>query len=329
MIPLGPVVARSRTKASRASVWAHLTDPNLRSEWWQALQLEPGLGGAVHSVVTADGDSAGDQARELEGSIDVWVAGHALGFTWQVPGEERGTAVLITLRSQGHHTGVTVTETGFDALPEGAVRADAAGRDWGRFVDALTAASLAEVDDVAAGGSTGVAASTSAASTSAATAEFAVANDTSELELAPLEIEGEIAAAPDDAPIEIDAEPNVGDRLELATGPVEVQDNTAASATDEPAPEKTESGFEDEEVLSEDLVPLVLPEPHEIPLVLPEPPGDIMTGAPASNDADESDESDESDVDSAGTDEVVEAEVHDDEEEEPEEPDFDSLLRGL
>src|SRR5690606_14721628 len=76
----------------------------------------------------------------------VWVAGHALGFTWSESGEERGTAVLVTLRSQGYHTGVTVTETGFDGVKDGAARADRAGREWARFIEALSTASLVEVD---------------------------------------------------------------------------------------------------------------------------------------------------------------------------------------
>ena len=47
MIPLGPVVARSRVRAPRAAVWATVIDPELRHAWWPELQLEPRIGGAV------------------------------------------------------------------------------------------------------------------------------------------------------------------------------------------------------------------------------------------------------------------------------------------
>lgn len=326
MIPLGPVVARSRMNAARATVWAHLTDPDLRLQWWDAFELESGLGGAVRST---------GEAGELVGVVDVWVAGHALGFTWSAPGAERGTAVLMTLRSQGYQTGITVTETGFDSLADGAARAELAGREWARFVEALAAADLFEIDDavggagagagVAAGASVaaaagaavaGVAASEEATETDAdadadadvetENSEPSDASDASELELAPLEVEGEYAVDPASEPIEVDAEPGLGDHLELVTGPIDLP--------------------------SEGLVPLVLPEPNEVPLVLPEPPADVQAADAQSEDAtvviEAVDGSSDDNSDSNPADNPA-GSLEDDEDDEDDEPDFESLLRGL
>lgn len=129
MIPLGPVVARSRVRASRAAVWATVIDPELRQAWWPELQLEPRLGGSVAERWT---ETSGDTAvtRDASGDVDVWVEGHAIGFRWSEAGDEHSTAVLVTLRSQGPETGITVTETGFDALPSPAERAAASQDGW-------------------------------------------------------------------------------------------------------------------------------------------------------------------------------------------------------
>lgn len=339
MIPLGPVVARSRMNAARATVWAHLTDPGLRLKWWDSLELEPGVGGAVRAT---------GEAGELAGVVDVWVAGHALGFTWNAPGAERGTAVLMTLRSQGYQTGITVTETGFDALADGAARAELAGREWTRFVEALGDASLVEIDERAAGAA-GVAGASAAAGVAAgaaadgnagadsdsaseagaeveadaaeapeaagapgaAEADVAASSDTSELELAPLELEGELAVDAGEEPIEVDAEPGLGDHLELVTGPIEL-----------PSEDLPSGELPTEDALEDGLVPLVLPEPGEVPLVLPEPPADANEGTDESADESIVEVAAEADVAANDADEL-------EEDDEDEEPDFDSLLRGL
>lgn len=371
MIPLGPVVARSRTKATRATVWAYLTDSNLRAQWWDGLQVEGGLGGAVRLT---------GESRALDGVIDVWVAGHALGFTWEAEGEDRGTAVLITLRSQGYHTGVTVTETGFDSLARGAANADLAGREWTKFVDALAEASLAGEEDpeaTVAGAGAGESALGGGATAEAVTGEAATASvaivhdeavadqtamlgsgesdetssDTSAVERAPIEIEGEFADNPEREPIEVDAEPGVGDHLELVTGPIALPFARSVAAN-QPGNEvskgdQTNAGLPSdgglqgdgesasEEALSEGLVPLVLPEPHEIPLVLPEPPGDIMASRAQSLASDDTVVieriTDAEALDNAAADAVdstASTDAGDSEDEGPDEPDFDSLLRG-
>lgn len=143
MIPLGPVVARSRVRAARADVWTSLVDDERRSTWWPELRLDPRLGGEIAEQWSeGDGDSA--VSRDASGEVDVWVDGHAIGYRWSEAGDDRQTAVLITLRSQGTETGITVTETGFDALPSPAQRAAASQEGWQVLLrDLVTAVDVA------------------------------------------------------------------------------------------------------------------------------------------------------------------------------------------
>lgn len=144
MIPLGPVVARSRLRAARTAAWAYLSEPERRAEWWPELQLEPNVGGAISERWSEDtGETS--VSRDASGTVDVWVEGHALGFRWREAGDERETAVLVTLRTQGEETGITVTETGFDALPEAAARAAASQDGWQVLLRDLTTALEAAV----------------------------------------------------------------------------------------------------------------------------------------------------------------------------------------
>ena len=139
MIPLGPVVARNRVGATRAAVWTFIADRERRARWWPELELDARVGGEVAERWSeGEGDSA--VSRDAAGRVDVLVDGHALGFTWREAGDERDTAVLLTLRTQGAETGITVTETGFDALPSAADRAAASQEGWAVLLRDLTAA---------------------------------------------------------------------------------------------------------------------------------------------------------------------------------------------
>lgn len=153
MIPLGPVVARSRVNAARAAVWAYLSEEALRGEWWPELRLEPKVGGEV-SERWSEGEGDDAVSRDASGTVDVWVDGHAIGFTWRESGDPRDTAVLVTLRSQGYETGITVTETGFDALPSPAERAAASQEGWAVLLRDLTEAVRVAVESgtIGAGG---------------------------------------------------------------------------------------------------------------------------------------------------------------------------------
>ncbi len=222
MIPLGPVVARSRVGVARAAAWTFLAEQHRRSEWWPELQLEPHVGGTV-AERWSEGEGDAAVSRDASGTVDVWVEGHAVGFTWREAGDERDTAVLITLRTQGVDTGITVTETGFDALPAASERAAASQEGWqvllNDLVTALQAAQAAgafgERETPAAGAG--------------------------ELEVVEPEVVGEIdeAAEPVDQvdaadEIELEAEPTVGDHPELETGPVAVVAGAGDAASGAP-----------------------------------------------------------------------------------------------
>ncbi|MGW9020975.1 SRPBCC family protein [Leucobacter chromiiresistens] len=251
MIPLGPVVARSRVGVARAAAWTYLVEPDRRAEWWPELQLDARVGGVV-AEQWSEGEGDATVSRDASGTVDVWVEGHAVGFTWREAGDERDTAVLITLRTQGVDTGITVTETGFDALPSAGERAAASQEGWQVLLrdlkSALEAAQAAgafgdrEQPDAGAGSAVaaGSAAAGSAAAAGAETgsdASDASAGAGGELEVLEPEVDGEIddtvaaSGSADDAPaIEIDAEPAVGDHPELETNPVTVISGDEADA---------------------------------------------------------------------------------------------------
>ncbi len=144
MIPLGPVVARSRLRAERTAAWSYLSEADRRAEWWPELELEPRVGGAISERWSEESGET-SVSRDASGAVDVWVEGHAIGFRWREAGDERDTAVLMTLRTQGMDTGITVTETGFDALPDAAARAAASQDGWQVLLRDLTAALEAAV----------------------------------------------------------------------------------------------------------------------------------------------------------------------------------------
>lgn len=162
MIPLGPVVARTQARVDRAVVWEYLVDDELRRAWWPELRLDPRVGGEVTERWTeASGDS--EVSRDASGEIDVWVDGHAFGFRWSEAGDGQSTAVLVTLRASGPDTKITVTETGFDALPTPAESAAASQEGWQVLLSDLvatveaavgasvSASEVAEVAEVAEG----------------------------------------------------------------------------------------------------------------------------------------------------------------------------------
>lgn len=189
MIPVGPVVARCQTSQARTVLWAYLSDPGLRGEWWPELNLEARIGGAVREQW-----SEGDASRDATGEVDVFVDGHALGFRWTEAGDPRPTAVLVTLRSTGSGASLTVTETGFDMLPEPSARAAASQEGWDVLLRDLAAA-VEDLEDPEAIAAVGAAASLAAAGD--ATAVDAAAGDAAA---------GDAAAPADEAADEADAD---------------------------------------------------------------------------------------------------------------------------
>lgn len=136
MIPLGPVVARTRTSVSRDVVWSFIADADKRAGWWPDLVLRAELGADV-TECWSEGEGDEKVGRDAFGEVDVCSAGHAIGFRWRERGDETETAVLITLRAYEDVTSVTVTETGFDKLPEGASRAAASLDGWNTLLQYL------------------------------------------------------------------------------------------------------------------------------------------------------------------------------------------------
>ena len=240
MIPLGPVVARSRVGVTRAAAWTYLVEQDRRAAWWPELQLDPRVGGAV-AERWSEGEGENAVSRDAAGTVDVWVDGHAIGFTWREAGDERDTAVLVTLRTQGVDTGITVTETGFDALPAAAERAAASQEGWQVLLRDLATALEAAQQAGEFGARPALDTTDQAASAGTAAAALAGAGDAAgagsasepggEIAIAEPEVDGELdetegveAADSDAVPeqIELEAEPAVGDHPELETGPVDV-----------------------------------------------------------------------------------------------------------
>lgn len=143
MIPVGPVTARRQIEAPRESVWSWLADPEQRVAWWPDLVLEPKVGGSV-TEYWAEGEGDERVERDASGEVDVWIVGHAIGFRWSAAGDGASTSVLLSLLSDSGETIVTVTETGFDAFPDGAHRVRASAEGWDMLLDDLVAAASAD-----------------------------------------------------------------------------------------------------------------------------------------------------------------------------------------
>lgn len=139
MAAVGPVIARMRARASRETAWTYFADPALRRTWWPDAELDVRFGGAV-SERWSDGDGPDAANRDAVGTIDVLIAGHALGFRWRDGADEHETAVLITLRSHDTETDIMVTETGFGRFADAFERTADAQQSWIELLTELTAA---------------------------------------------------------------------------------------------------------------------------------------------------------------------------------------------
>ena len=295
MIPLGPVVARARVRAQRTVVWSYFVDPGMRASWWPEARIDTRLGGEV-AERWCEGEGDDEIGRDASGTIDIWVDGHAAGFSWSDSKDEGSTTVLITLRDRGVDTGVTVTETGFDGLPMAAERAAASLDGWqslladlvaavdaGAGVPTLGVAAEAEAEAEAEGGADG--------ETDADAAAVAASGDAG-----PGEGTGEVASEGIDADTVIVA--GVDNDLEVPLVEPFATDIEEADDTDDA-----------------DLVPLVLPGPP----------------ARTPRDADESDSgeaSDRSGDDPTPTLKLDPAAFASRPESVTGDPDFDALIRG-
>lgn len=347
MIPLGPVVARSRVRAPRAAVWATVTDPELRKTWWPELHLEPRIGGAVSERWT---ETSGETAvsRDASGDVDVWVEGHAIGFRWSEAGDAHSTAVLVTLRSQGPETGITVTETGFDVLPAPAERAAASQEGWqvllgdlvasveaavaaGTFATVDTAA--ADVADTAAGG----VADSDVADTAAVDSDVVAQESVSSADADLADPAADDAAAGDDAGAD-DAD-NSEPSAEVA-GAADVADADADAAAD------SEAADADADAADADAADSSVADSDAAGSDGADADGADSDGAEAPEDKNSEDSADAGTLDGDVSNETVQIERLDpsepgatpdtatgsetdpDDADEPDEPDFDTLIRG-
>lgn len=277
MVPFGPVVARTRVTAPRAVVWEYLVSAAHRANWWSEVRFEPAVGGKIAEHREIEGN---EQGKDVVGEIDVLVRGHAIGFTWH-ESNEPDTSVLLTLRSHGDETGVTVTETGFDALPSPAEKSAAALADWRGLLEAFTiAVEQAVADGFIVDGD----------EEHDALPSDNTAGDEIEADV-PAEFDADANADVED--LESDAEEAVSDDegVDADTVVVESVDaqqeapESAEAASDDIAEEQPpgteieavevfEVEFdEDDETQSTDSE-MIEVEPDEIPLVLPAPPED-------------------------------------------------------
>lgn len=275
MIPLGPVVARSRVRAPRAAVWATVIDPELRHAWWPELHLEPRIGGAVAERWT---ETSGDSAvtRDASGDVDVWVEGHAIGFRWSEAGDDHSTAVLVTLRSQGPETGITVTETGFDVLPSPAERAAASQDGW----QVLLADLVASVEAAVASGSF-AAADTEVAAEVEATEEVAKAEVEDVESVEGVAVPEEVAEAEDVA--------EAADAVPEAEAAEEVEAAEVAEATEDVEAVDEEDIDDEAEHVSNETI--------KIERLVVEEKSDAATGPEDEDELEDEDEPEEPDFD--------------------------------
>ncbi|WGD37724.1 SRPBCC domain-containing protein [Lysinibacter sp. HNR] len=131
---VGPVIAHTVLSAPRETAWQSLVDPQNTEIWWPDLTLEASIGGGISEIWEEE-----DTVRHATGTVDIMIAGHSLGFTWQDVQDKYPTSVLIVLRSEGDKTRITVTETGLDMLEDAAHRALEYQEVWGYHLEDLRA----------------------------------------------------------------------------------------------------------------------------------------------------------------------------------------------
>lgn len=237
MAAVGPVIARMRARASRETAWTYFADPALRRTWWPDAELDVRFGGAV-SERWSDGDGPDAANRDAVGTIDVLIAGHALGFRWRDGADEHETAVLITLRSHDTETDIMVTETGFGRFTDAFERTADAQQSWIELLTELTAA-LRGVED--AGGAWGVGAEPGDAGGSGGSGG---SGDAGEAALAePVDAAPEEAAPEEAAPEEAEPEPEEGEGAEA--GEAEPEETLPEETVpEETVPEEAEAPSE-------------------------------------------------------------------------------------
>jgi uncharacterized protein YndB with AHSA1/START domain len=110
-----PTVVESVTVGTAVGdVWRALVDADVRSRWWEGLDLDPAPGGRVEERWT-DATGRTMRARGVVTAVD---APRLLRFTWADDGWPTSTEVGIRLAPAAGGTRVQVRETGLERLPD-------------------------------------------------------------------------------------------------------------------------------------------------------------------------------------------------------------------
>ena len=104
-------------KAEQARVWQALTTPKEIAKWFQVFDFDKAeVGQKIHT--SWEPNDAVD-FNETFGEVAVVEPINRFGFRWQIsPPNPAMTLVVFDLETIPEGTRVTVTETGFEALPE-------------------------------------------------------------------------------------------------------------------------------------------------------------------------------------------------------------------
>lgn len=127
------IVVRAKIEAPRESVWQALTEQEHIVEWWGGyVSLEVRRGGRLTERWTGDG------GREVltSGEVLRLAAPRMLGLTWADDDWDASTRVLFESAQTTDATHLTLTHSGWEALPsskrERLIREHASG--WSRHV---------------------------------------------------------------------------------------------------------------------------------------------------------------------------------------------------
>lgn len=124
------------TSAPRERVWKAITNPKNLSKWHTPLSMHFDKL-AVGEVVTFEFNDTSNQ-----GSIAIVEPQTRFAYHWQAhPDYEIQTLVTYTLEDTNEGTRITITETGFEALPVEVrqSRIDLNTRGWGIVLDRMKA----------------------------------------------------------------------------------------------------------------------------------------------------------------------------------------------
>jgi uncharacterized protein YndB with AHSA1/START domain len=132
-VSLDSVMLGRHFDTTRDALWKRISTEHIRTLWWPDSTLNLVAGGTVATqLLCSDGSTC-----ELTGMNDVFIEGHALGFSWHRPNERHETSVLLTLTSLMGSTQLSVLEIGFRTAPNSAERLIDASNHWTRCLTAL------------------------------------------------------------------------------------------------------------------------------------------------------------------------------------------------